>query len=174
VPTVDAFQTVTDIAGTLVTSLAIIVGGVWAYFKFVKGRTYRPRLEVDLAGEWHIVNGCQCLRARVAVKNIGASVVTLRQKGTGLRVSVPIDDRQGIPALVEWQSLRVFPIFEEHNWIEPGETIKDDLLLDLALTEPGLTLLEARLVWAWSKRQGNVAVFARRILPFEQPPIGTE
>jgi hypothetical protein len=34
---------------TALTSGAIVVGGVWTYFKFIKGRTFRPRVN----GQWH-------------------------------------------------------------------------------------------------------------------------
>jgi hypothetical protein len=33
-----------------------------------------------------------------------------------------------------------------------------------------LTMFEARLVWTWTRRQGNIVVFARRIVPIEHPP----
>lgn len=32
-------KTVAEIIGTLITALAVIVGAVWAYYRFVKGRT---------------------------------------------------------------------------------------------------------------------------------------
>jgi len=47
----DDAKTVAEIIGTLITALAVIVGAVWAYYRFVKGRTYRPRLEVSMGGE---------------------------------------------------------------------------------------------------------------------------
>jgi hypothetical protein len=150
----------------VVTAVAIVVGGVWAYFKFVKERTYRPRLEVGMAGEWCDVQGTRLLHARVTVKNIGTSVVTLRQKGTGLRLSrvasIPV-----LPGAVGWTKVKAFSIFEEHSWIEPGETISDDLLLraDIPAAEP--TLLETRLVWSWRESEGNIVVFARKIVGAE-------
>jgi hypothetical protein len=37
--TVDV-KTATDVASNIVTSAAVLVGGVWAYFKLIKGRTF--------------------------------------------------------------------------------------------------------------------------------------
>src|SRR6516164_3819133 len=68
-------NTIVDTISKAVTAVAVIIGGVWAYFKFVRGRTYRPRLEVDLAGQWWPVNGKWLLQTRVMVKNVGASKV---------------------------------------------------------------------------------------------------
>jgi hypothetical protein len=165
----DNLKTVFDIIGTAITGIAVIAGGIWAYFKFVKGRTFRPRLEVDLSGEWQRVgqwrriNRRQLLQARIRVKNIGASKVTLLQKGTGLRVSVLAANQLSPPAAAGWDSRGVFVILKEHAWIEPGETISDDLLLDLGTSAPVATLFEARLVWR--RRRRNIVVSAREVIP---------
>jgi hypothetical protein len=156
-----------DMIGTSVTSAALIVGGIWAYFHFVKRRTYRPRLDVSLTGNWHTVEGSPLLLAHIGATNIGASAVRLRQRGTGLRISALAESRVEAPAPCDWQSLGVFEIFEEHEWIEPGETICDDLLLRLPFAAPMLCRFEVRLVWTWSKRRGNAVDFARRVIPVD-------
>jgi hypothetical protein len=180
-------KTVVDIVGTVVTAVAVAVGGLWAYFKFVKGRTYRPRLEVGMSGRWRQVDGTDLLHARIIVRNIGNSVVTLLQRGTGLRVSVPAADQGTAPAAVAWTVLRVFEILGEHEWIEPGETVSDDVLLNLGVPEPIPVMFESRLVWRWSGRDsGTIVVFSRQVLPVgcildgsaeartEDPPTTTE
>ena len=159
----DTVNTVISTVGTAITGLAVIIGGIWAYFKFVKGRTFRPRLEVDMSGQWRKVDGQQLLQARIMVKNIGASKVTLRQEGTGLRISLPAAHQPAPPAPVEWEGQRVFEILKEHAWIEPGETVSDDLLLDLGSADPVLALMEGRLVWR--RRRGNIVISAREIIP---------
>jgi hypothetical protein len=163
----DNVKTIADIVRNVATAVALIVGGIWAYFKFVKGRTYRPRLEIGLFGQWRLINGEHQLHARITVKNIGASVVTLLQPGTGLRVSLLATEQPAAPAPAVWESQRVFKVLVEHQWIEPGETVSDDLLLRLDVTDPVPTLFEARLVWRWSKRGGNIEVFARRVIAVE-------
>jgi hypothetical protein len=161
----DNFKTVIDIIGTLITGAAVVVGGVWAYFKFVKGRTFRPRLEVHMFGQWRRVDQRQLLHARIRVKNIGSSNVTLVQEGTGLRISVLGPNQPSPPALSSWDHQKVFVILQEHAWIEPGETVSDDLLLNLGTPDPVPTLFEARLVWG--RNRGNVVFFAREIIPAE-------
>jgi hypothetical protein len=159
----DSLKTVIDIIESVVTGAALIIGGIWAYFKFIKGRTFRPRLEVNMFGQWRTVGQKQLLHARVRVKNIGSSNVKLRQQGTGLRVSVLSPRQPSPPGVSSWDSRRVFVILSEHAWIEPGETVSDDMFLDLDVPDPVPTLFEARLVW--SRRRGNIVFFARRIIP---------
>ncbi|MGH9193394.1 MAG: hypothetical protein ACRDZ0_13090 [Acidimicrobiales bacterium] len=158
----DHAKTVADIVGTLITAVAVIVGAVWAYYRFFKDRTYRPRLEVSMAGEWLTVDGERLLLARVRIKNIGSSVVELLQRGTGLRVSSLGDSDS--PRPINWEPGRVYTILEEHAWIEPSETVSDDVLLRLAVPEGQPVLFETRLVWKWSGGKRNIVVFARQVL----------
>jgi hypothetical protein len=160
-------KTVADIIGTTVTAAALILGGIWAYFKYVKGRTYRPRISVALSGQWRLVNGRHLLHARVTVGNVGASNITLLQRGTGLRVSVLASVQPVAPASAAWENIRVFEIFTDHDWIESGETVSDDLLIDLGVLEPTPTLFESRLVWKWSKRKRNIAVLTSQVIPVD-------
>lgn len=176
-----------DIIGTLVTALAVVIGGFWAYFKFIKGRTYRPHVEVRQAGEWLGPRGSLGLKATVSLKNIGAAKVELRQKGTGLRISRLADEQPAPPHESSWDSLGVFKIFTQHEWIEPGETINDELLIRLPL-DPQTLQVETRLVLPWKRRivfghlgqaevalpwthDQNVTVHARQILV--SPPSDT-
>jgi hypothetical protein len=164
----DNLQSAVSVIGTSATTVAVIVGVLWAYFKFVRGRTYRPRRAVKLLAQWRPINGRPLLHARIMVTNIGASVVTLHQeRGTGLRVSVLAADQPEPPTGVAWKVVRVFDILKEHEWIEAGETVSDDLLLDIDVLEPTVILLDARLSWSWSGRRKEIVVRAREIFPIE-------
>jgi hypothetical protein len=156
-------QTGVSLLGTTTTALAILVAGLWAYFKFLRGRTYRPRLSVEMFAQWHLVNERHLVHARITVKNIGASVVVPRQRGMGLRVSALAPQQPKPPAEAGWDVVRVFDVLSEHEWIEAGETVSDDLLLDIDSAEPEVLLLEARLPWSWSGHKKEIVVIAREV-----------
>src|ERR1051325_5355174 len=42
----------TDAIANLTQTLALLAGGVWAYFKFAKGRTFRDRLTPSVSGRF--------------------------------------------------------------------------------------------------------------------------
>lgn len=159
----DNLKVITDIAGTIVTAAAVIIGAFWAYFRFIRDRTYRPRLEVSMTGAWTTVSGQRLLHVRVTVKNIGASVVRLLQEGTGLRVQ-RIGELPGDVRTVAWEGAKVFVIFAEHAWIEPSEAVSDTLLMHIPAAEDDPILLETRLVWKWKGSEGNIVVFAREVV----------
>ena len=119
-----------------------------------------------MAGQWRSVQGQRLLEARVSVKNIGASIVRLIQRGSGLRISelvLPVPNETNHVAA--WNSLRVFPLLVEHQWIEPGETVTEDMLVNLRVPEDLPVLFETRLVWSWRDGEDNVVVFARQVVP---------
>lgn len=181
IPSTGTFKDFAAGIGSIVTAAAVIVGGIWAYYKFIRGRTYRPRLAVDLAGQWRRLDESDVLHLRVRVTNIGASKVALNQYGTGLQVAFPGERRNNE---IRWEKVRlksgnepsaadaerVFEVLLEHAWIEPGETVSDDLLLDLG-RPPSMYKLELTLMWALSGEHhgdysdDDVEVFARRIIP---------
>ena len=154
---------VAEVIGNLITALAVVVGAAWAYFKFVRARTLRPRLAVDLQGEWLRSGTRDFVRARVTVTNIGGTDVHLQQEGTGLRVSGPTAGGAAGSMLVPWEKLGTFTILKEHQWIEPGETVSDEMLLNQGRKR--ILLFEARLVWRFGVRRRNVVVFARQVIP---------
>lgn len=167
----ETFKNVTAGVASISTVMAIIVGAIWAWFKFIRGRTFRPRVSVEMLGQWRPTDGQQadtpCLfHARVRITNIGAAKVTLKQYGTGLNVSFPLEQQPSVPHSVQWQNYYAsrsslgregaFQVLEEVEWIEPGETVSDDLLLNLG-AGPSVVKLELHLVWSiarwyWRRR----------------------
>jgi len=159
----DTFKTLTDAIGTIITSLAVIVGGIWAYFKFAKGRTLRPKLAIDVSGQWLRKNRKHWLHARITVENIGTSKVTITQKGTYIEVKVLAASQPSPPDYAKWKSVGEYEILDDHRWIEPGETVSDDLMLNLGM-RPAPFRLDARLI-VQRKILQNIEINARRVLP---------
>ena len=72
-----------------VTIMAVFVGGVWAYFKFIRGRTLKPRLIVKVEARWDDLHGAPVLYVRTHLTNIGATKFALKRDFSALRVSFP-------------------------------------------------------------------------------------
>ena len=160
----DDWKTTADIVKAAVTSLAVIAGGSWAYFRFVKGRTFRPHVEAEIIGATWL--GTQDrpgrLHVRVQLKNIGAAKVALTQRGTAVKVSRIAEKQLDPPAAMQWNDFdKEYEIFCAHEWIEPGETIADEVLLRLPI-EPQVIQVRTRIVLA-RKLRSNISVVALRI-----------
>lgn len=132
---------------TIAEILGLIIGGLWAYYKFFKGRTFRPRLELSVTGKtWHI-NRVTHIFASVQIQNVGLSKLELSKEGTGLRVLSQDSTRPDKAAgVVTWKWQMTLPVFERHRWIEPGETISDQNLIALRGEHDSAMKLELRIV----------------------------
>lgn len=146
-PPPSAFQDVLGSIKTIAETLGLIIGGLWAYYKFFKGRTFRPRLELTVAGKtWHAKHLTH-LVASLQIKNVGLSKLELSQEGSALRVfSHALNKPEEAPAVVEWNRQITLSVFEKHRWIEPGETISDQMLIALRDINHSAIKMELRIV----------------------------
>ncbi|MGB8407724.1 MAG: hypothetical protein WCE30_27030 [Mycobacterium sp.] len=151
----------------LATALALFLGGIWAYAKFIRGRTFQPRTSVDASGQWYeLADVGDVLQIRIRVKNIGGAKLTLVNDDTYMEVFVPGVGHATTPAErrtdrwwpdVRWKSVpelvdakpittRKFWIFQDHDFIEPGESVFNDRLLNLG-QEQSVVRIVARITW---------------------------
>ena len=70
----------------LILGIGIIVGAVWTYFHYFRGRIYRPRLEIIVSGKITNNNGILFIITKIRIKNVGLSKIDIKQKGTGMRI----------------------------------------------------------------------------------------
>ena len=79
--------------------------------------------------------------------------------GTALRVLLM--GKQGqTPSAVNWDRKITVDVFTKHKWIEPGETVVDEVVLDLGTKSKEPALVEAHLLWKW-RRNSNISVYAK-------------
>jgi hypothetical protein len=136
---------VLDGANKAVASAAFLVGGIWAYYKFIRGRVYRPRLEPTIAVRAFQRTAHDYLVASISLKNVGTSKVEIKQEGSALRVFCTPLRVEAPPQVTEWKRVATLPVFEAHAWIESTETIEDTPLIYLP-PEQLAAKLELRIV----------------------------
>jgi hypothetical protein len=151
----DGWVKLAEIANDVATTLAILVGGAWAYFKFLRGRTFASRAELEVAGSLFAYDRDQIIHAKVTLTNMGLSKLSLMPSGKVIYL-------YGIPASqwspegnVEWQKLVVSKVLEGHRWIEAQETVSDDALIPVPIRgyAPDENWLAFRLqAQVWGKR----------------------
>jgi hypothetical protein len=162
-------QTTVDIVQKLFTIAAIIIGGIWTYFNFFRGRTYRMRLEATVSGKIVTFKGSNHLIADISLKNVGLSKVEIEQQKSALHVlsyEFPVGTRSIVGAT--WKDLHVFPVFESHHWIEPGEAIEEQRLMTIPANartafQLRLEVVSKEFSWAVVKEISWTAV--RIVLP---------
>ena len=160
----------TDVAAlveTVVKTVAVVVGAVWAYYKFIKDRIYRPRFDISIDPEVLHVDGRHYLATRVSVKNIGSSKIPLLQKGTGLRLSTA-PQSTSLFAEPSWEVQKVYKVFTHHEWIESQETIREDVAVPVDIAATDVARLEVRIVCGMPRR--NITIYGQRVVPLNAGP----
>lgn len=123
--------------------VAVVIGAIWAYFKFFKGRTFSHRLELKVVGRFIEKGDVPCLVASVQVKNIGLARVNIHEEYSRLEVSVyekaayqfvyagrEEGERPEIAPAI-WTEPQPFQVFAEVSWLEPSEAATDEVMLTL-------------------------------------------
>jgi hypothetical protein len=136
-----------------------LVGAVWAWINYVRGRTFYRRLEPKISGEIFAVDDAWFISIDPSVKNVGLSraliiqegtwieLIVLQRDGTTKHVAEPIEVALGKP-----------PVFEKHGWVEAGEEIHDVRLVQLpekttedVAVRANLRVVSKELAWVWKE-----------------------
>lgn len=139
-----------DVIDKVTKIAALLVGGAWTYLNYLRGRTFKKRLELRISGK-EIQNGdARFLSGTALIKNVGLSKFPIEQRGTGILLSslkAPAPSQYA--ALMLEEEIGASEVFTDHAWIEPGETISEDFLVRLpADDERVATKLDLRVVAA--------------------------
>ena len=131
-----------------VAAAAIVVGGGWAYLKYVRGRTFTERLSLSVGGDLQRAEDPDLLRLVIecGASNVGSRKVTIGPDASGVLLkALSLQDgapqTQGKPRRAVWEELVGYPVFDDYSVIEPGETLEDTIVAEL----PGAGLRTLRL-----------------------------
>ena len=145
---------------------AIAAGGIWTYFNFFKGRTYKSTLECEVDGLIETHSGRSLLKVVVKAKNVGLSKVLIEKKGMVLQPHPAVAPKSSPswPCHATWSGdLAVFDVFNDHAWIEPSEPIEDQVLVELPDDKtPAYKLMlrvQSGTIW-WTVATENAEMFA--------------
>lgn len=122
----------TEAFGNVTQSLALIAGGVWAYFKFAKGRTFRDRLSPNVSGKCISIDGAVFLLVTIQIKNVGLSRIAFDQEASSLAVFECITSEVEKVRVVVNNRLTTFQVFGGNDkFLEPGEIVERQSLIAL-------------------------------------------
>lgn len=126
-----------DFLQSVATTGAIIVGGIWTYFLFIKHRLNYPQIELKIACDEYALNhGKKLIHVTITIKNTGKVMLYSRFAEIRLRqvlpLSVGMDERiaQNYDLLLQDQTQVEWPLIAARQWhwdsgefeIEPGES----------------------------------------------------
>jgi hypothetical protein len=116
-----------DIFQKIATAVALVIGGIFAWYKFIRRGELDPRLQPTVIGKAAISDGTIYVVATVTILNTGVVEVGL-SGGTAvleLYATKPEDDA------FEYVDIAPVSVFEDHNHVQPGETLEDQVWFQL-------------------------------------------
>jgi hypothetical protein len=134
----DDVKTCVEIVQGIMTSMGILAAGIWSFYTFVLGRSFAPNVQISFEMK-QVVNLASAKGAVVSVtiRNVGKTKV--RKKNCWIAATPISTDIPRLPALSRIDDAlefglgkaKVYPIFTEHTWLEPGEEAMDEVLFAL-------------------------------------------
>lgn len=155
-------ETAASAISSFVTAAALLVGAVWAYFKFIKDRVYRPRLDLSIDPIAYTDPTGDYLVCRLTAKNIGTSKVELHQEGSALTLMRGERGGESYDPPI-WSGRRSYEVFAGHQWIESGETVLYDVAVSVPAPRGDALMLKLRLLC--TQRKKRIETNTRVVLP---------
>jgi hypothetical protein len=142
-------------ASKIATIAGIVLGGIAAYYKFLRGRVFHARMDIAMSSSLLRVREETFLQVQAQVKNTGASRVRFVLQDSILTVLGANHAHRAIADDSEWQIVATVDGISKgkHKWIEPAETIYLNWLIDLprdlpyAALKSELLLSARKIVW---------------------------
>ena len=123
-------STVAGIVQNVTTSLAVVVGAVWAYYRFIRTGEFKLRLEPQVQCSVSEGSSVYVVQIAATLKNVGGVKVPLTREGTMALITVcrePPDVE--FFEDVDWTNESPTRLFRNHEWIESMETVSEKLTL---------------------------------------------
>ena len=114
--------------------VAIIAAGIVGYYKFLRGRVFRPRLEIEVSSSLLLVGNRQYIKVAGIIKNTGASRIDFDLANSALRVFAAPERVGEIADSINWEQIGILDLGGRHSWIEPAETVCENWLITLPVT----------------------------------------
>jgi hypothetical protein len=132
-------------AETAIRTGAMFAALVWVYFKFARGRVFHSRLEMTISGRPTRHLECYHVVVRYTVKNIGLRSVNIGRSSSDVTVEVAHPARPTAMMLPDWKMQGSYPILKDRRWVEPGETIAEEIMIILPDVKAAALRLTLRL-----------------------------
>jgi hypothetical protein len=158
---IDDTKKIAEIIQAVMASAGIAIAGIWSYYVFVAGRTFAHNIRIEFSlKNAKSIGEHKTAVVTVTIKNVGR----IRAKKDGCWIStssIPLDDLTTLPLISRLDSpldlslshAKLYPIFDEHDYLEPDEEAKEDVLVKvdaLPFFKVGVIFTSSRKKWSSS------------------------
>lgn len=128
----DDFAKLAQAVSDLVTAAGVLLAGAWSFWLFLYSRSFAPNIQLGLSlSQVFDYGGTRVSTVRVEAKNVGRTRV--RKRSCLMVVELlqePFPSERIYPLSPNLNFLKgPRPVFEQHEWVEPGEGISEEIAL---------------------------------------------
>jgi hypothetical protein len=140
--------TIVQIVGTSVQALALVIAGVWAYYRFAKGRGFFARADFSIELRRLHLPDRDLIQVKAVLRNAGGAELLLAERPVIQRLSFLPATGAVLGSPPSWHQVpppdgHAAELFAGHRMIEPAETVRDETLIPL----PNLGPAAQPLAW---------------------------
>lgn len=115
---------IADIFNNVIQGLAIVIGGIWAIFRFRKGREFQESLVLNVTGKIAVIDGQTFIVVNTQAQNVGHSKIDFALGASTLEIYEYIKTSTTEVITVPDKLITQFdPLHEDDRYIEPNEII---------------------------------------------------
>jgi hypothetical protein len=169
-PVLDELLKLVQIANQAIQVLALLVGASWAYFKFIRGRTFTRRAEAGVEGALLTLGQDLVIKAKVSLQNTGLSRLPLSAEEKVVRVYGSPRSQWSTKRNLAWEQdpLVLAPVLKDHSWVEAQESVSDEVLIPVPSGDWVAFKIQVLIVGAPPRQTSWVS---NAILPAEINPV---
>ena len=135
---------IVEIVSHGITAVATVSAGAWAYYRFVKGRVFKPRLILSASARRVNMESNRYVLSSVELSNVGLSRVDI--DSAILRISALSSGPFAEVSVPSRTWLGTSRVLLAHTWIESGEVLKAQTLLALPAGDERPAVVDYKVV----------------------------
>lgn len=146
-----------NIIDKFIKVLAVAIAGIWVYLNSIRGRTYVPRLKLELDAQIKTLNEKPYILVTMRAMNVGSSIVEVQKDGSGLWISgIKLGTRDALETVYTQVKERLISehseIVEETKLVNSESAVKG-LQTKLLNSESKVRALQKKLFFAERKEK---------------------
>ncbi len=144
---IDELKTITEIIQNIVSTIAILIAGLWTFYIFVLGRSYSPHVQILVTPKYAYDSArIKYVVLKLLAKNVGRTKATKDKCYLAIEKIQKRNDKSGIARVdseVDFSEAKLYAVFSDHTALEPNEEISEELVISF----DEVTLYKVKTMW---------------------------
>lgn len=151
---VSDFKLIAETIQNIISTVAILIAGLWSFYIFILGRSYSPHVQIIITPIYttSFINRQGYVVLKIKAKNVGRTKATKNECYLAIEKVVPPITKneveiQRIDSAVNFDNAKVYSVFDDHTILEPNEEIFDEIMMVIDRS----SIFKVKAIWYGDK-----------------------